>query len=65
MKWIYGEARDILLEKTVSYKINPKYIIAADLNKRVLLVQDLDFPLHYTEDWDKVVYDLVMDSKED
>ena len=59
MKWIYGETNDILLGKTRSFKVNPKYIIAADLNKRILLIQDLDFPLHYTEDWDDVVSDLV------
>ena len=59
MKWIYGETNDILLGETRSFKVNPKYIIAADLNKRILLIQDLDFPLHYTEDWDDVICDLV------
>ena len=59
MKWIYGETHNVLLGETRTYKINPKYVIAVDLNKRVMLVQDIDCPIYYTEDWDNIIYDMV------
>jgi hypothetical protein len=63
MKWIYGEVRSVSNKVLKTYKINPKYIIAVDLNDRELIVEGLlDKNLYYPKEYDgemcKIMYEL-------
>lgn len=59
MKWIYGELRNVNDKPLASYRINPSYIMAVDLNERKLIIKDYEYPLYYSEEWDEEVYSLV------
>lgn len=59
MKWIYAELRNVNDHPLASYRINPSYIMAVDLNDRKLIIKDFDHPLYYTEEWDDEIYNLV------
>ena len=59
MKWIYGELRNVNDRPLASYRINPNYIMAVDLNERRLIIRDFEHPLYYPKEWDDEVYDLV------
>ena len=61
MKWIYAEVRNVNDKPLASYKINPNYIIAVDLNKRQLIVKDFEPPLYYTEEDDDLILKLIKD----
>ena len=63
MKWIYGEVRNISNEVLKTYRINPKYIVAVDLNNRELIVEGLvDKTLYYSKEFDdeicSIIYEL-------
>ena len=45
MKWIYGELRNVNDRPLASYRINPNYIMAVDLNERKLIIKDFEHPL--------------------
>ena len=60
MKWIYGEIRNIYNQSIQSYKINPRYIIAVDLNERKLIVDGLsEKVLYYPKEYDDEMYNIV------
>ena len=60
MKWIYGEIRNIYNQAIQSYKINPRYIIAVDLNERKLIVEGLsEKVLYYPKEYDEEMYNIV------
>lgn len=59
MKWIYAELRNVNDKLLASYRINPSYIIAVDLNDRKLIIKDFEHPLYYSKEWDEEVYNLV------
>ena len=59
MKWIYAELRNVNDKPLASYRINPSYIMAVDLNERKLIIKDYEYPLYYSKEWDDEVYDLV------
>ena len=59
MKWIYAELRNVNDRPLASYRINPNYIMAVDLNERKLIIKNYDYPLYYTKEWDDEVYNLV------
>ena len=59
MKWIYGELRNVNDVLLASYRINPTYIMAVDLNERKIIIKDFKNPLYYTKEWDEEVYNLV------
>ena len=61
MKWIYAEVRNVIDRPLASYKINPNYIIAVDLNERQLVVKDFEDPLYYTEEDDDLILKLIKD----
>ena len=60
MKWIYGEVRNISNKALKTYRINPKYIVAVDLNNRELIVEGLvDKTLYYSKEFDDEVYNII------
>ena len=59
MKWIYAELRNVNDRPLESYRINPSYIMAVDLNERKLIIKDFEHPLYYPKEWDEEVYNLV------
>ena len=59
MKWIYAELRNVNDKPLASYRINPSYIMAVDLNERKLIIKDYEYPLYYSKEWDEEVYNLV------
>ena len=60
MKWIYGEVRNVSNEVLKTYRINPRYIVAVDLNNRELVVQGLvDKTLYYSKEFDDEVYSII------
>ena len=61
MKWIYAEFRNVNNHPLSSYKINPNYIIAVDLNERQLIIKDFTGPLYYNEEDDNLILKLVQD----
>ena len=61
MKWIYAEVRNVNDKPLSSYKINPNYIIAVDLNERKLIVRDFKYSLYYNEEDDNLILKLIKD----
>ena len=61
MKWIYAELRNVINLPLSSYKINPNYIIAVDLNERKLIIKDFADPLYYTKEDDNLILELIKD----
>lgn len=60
MKWIYGEVRNISNKVLKTYRINPRYIVAVDLNKRELVVEGLmDKILYYPKEYDEEMYNII------
>lgn len=60
MKWIYGEIRNISNKVLKTYRINPKYIVAVDLNNRELIVEGLaDKTLYYSKEYDDEMYSII------
>ena len=60
MKWIYGEVRNISNKVLKTYRINPRYIVAVDLNKRELIVEGLmDKVLYYPKEYDEEMYNII------
>jgi hypothetical protein len=50
MKWIYAELRNVNDKPLASYRINPSYIMAVDLNERRLIIKDFEHPLYYSKE---------------
>lgn len=61
MKWIYAELRNVNDVPLSSYRINPSYIMAINLNERKLIIRDFEHPLYYSKEWDDEVYNLIDD----
>ena len=60
MKWIYGEVRNISNKVLKTYRINPRYIVAVDLNDRELIVEGLvDKTLYYPKEFDEEMYSII------
>ena len=60
MKWIYGEVRNSSNKLLNTYRINPKYIVAVDLNNRELIVEGLvDKTLYYSKEYDDEMYSII------
>lgn len=61
MKWIYAELKNVINIPLSSYKINPNYIIAVNLNERKLIIKDFTDPLYYTKEDDNLILELIKD----
>ena len=61
MKWIYAELRNVNDRPLSSYKINPNYIMAVDLNERKLIIKDFANPLYYNAEDDNLILKLIQD----
>jgi len=60
MKWIYAEIRNVYNQPIQSYRINPRYIIAADLNERKIIVDGLvEKVLYYPKEYDEEIYNII------
>ena len=65
MKWIYAELRNVNDRPLASYKINPNYIIAVDLNERKLIIRDFEYVLYYNEEDDDSIFKLIKDQTDE
>ena len=65
MKWIYAEVRNVNDKPLASYKINPNYIIAVDLNERKLIIRDFSHALYYNEEDDDLILKLIKDQTDE
>ena len=65
MKWIYAELRNVNDRPLSSYKINPNYIMAVDLNERKLIIRDFTHPLYYNEEDDDSILKLIEDQTDE
>ena len=59
MKWIYAELRNVNDHPLFSYRINPNYIMAIDLNERKLIIKDFSHPLYYNKEDDNLILKLM------
>ena len=59
MKWIYAELRNVNDHPLESYKINPNFIMAVNLNKRELIIKDFQHPLNYNEEDEEQILNLI------
>lgn len=59
MKWIYAELRDVNDYPIASYRINPKYVMAVNLNEQKLIIKDFEHPLYYTEGSEELILKLI------
>lgn len=59
MKWIYAELRNVNDRPIASYRINPNFIMAVDLNKRQLILKDFQHPLNYNEEDEEQILKLI------
>ena len=59
MEWIYAELRNVNDHPLASYKINPNYIIAVDINERKLIIKDFEYPLYYNKEDDNLILKLI------
>lgn len=64
MKWIYAELRNVNDRPLASYKINPNYIMAVDLNERRLIIKNFEHPLYYNKEDDNLILKLIQDQKD-
>lgn len=65
MKWIYAELRNVNDRPLASYKINPNYIMAVDLNERKLIIKDFAHPLYYNAEDDNLILKLIKDQTDE
>lgn len=65
MKWIYAELRNVNDRPLASYKINPNYIMAVDLNERKLIIKDFADPLYYNEEDENLILKLIKDQTDE
>ena len=61
MKWIYAELRNVNDNPVSSYKINPVYIMAVDLNEQKLIIKDFTHPLYYNKEDENLIFQLIND----
>lgn len=59
MKWIYAELRNIYDVPLETYKINPAYIMAVNLNKQQIIIRDFQHPLNYREEDEEKILKLM------
>lgn len=59
MKWIYAELRNVNDRPLASYKINPAFIVAVDLNEQKLIIKELEHPLYYCKEDEPQIINLI------
>ena len=59
MKWIYAELRNDYECPLASYRINPNFIMAVNLNERELIIKDFQHPLNYNEEDEEQILNLI------
>lgn len=64
-KWIYGAVRSIANTVIYSYRINPKYIKAVDLNTRTFIVEGMKDIFEYRQDDEDLILKLIGGDEDD
>ena len=59
MKWIYGAVMSAANTVMYSYKVNPKKIIAIDLNRRLMIIEGLNDVLKYSVEDEDLILKLI------
>jgi len=59
MKWIYAEVRNVNDRPLASYKINPAFIMAVDLNAQKLIIKEFEHPLYYNKEDESQIINLI------
>ena len=65
MKWIYGAVMSAADTVMYSYRINPKYIKAIDLNKHTMIVDGMDHIFTYDEKDEEIILKLIGGDEDD
>ena len=65
MKWIYGAVMSAANTVIYSYKINPKYIKAVDLNTHTFIVEGMKDIFEYREDDKDLIWKLIGGDEDD
>jgi hypothetical protein len=59
MKWIYGAVMSAAGTVMHSYRLNPKYIIAVDLNNQAMVVNGMKDIFTYREEDEELILKLI------
>lgn len=59
MKWIYGAVMSAAGTVMYSYRLNPKYIIAVDLNNQAMVVNGMDYVFTYRKEDEELILKLI------
>lgn len=65
MKWIYGAVMSVADTVMYSYLVNPKKIIAVDLNRRLMIIDGLNDALKYNTEDEDIILKLIGGDLED
>lgn len=65
MKWIYGAVMSAANTVMYSYKVNPKKIIAIDLNRRLMIIEGLNDALKYDVEDEDLILKLIGGDEDD
>jgi len=65
MKWIYGAVMSAANTVMYSYKVNPKKIIAIDLNRRLMIIEGLNDALKYDIEDEDLILKLIGGDEDD
>ena len=65
MKWIYGAVMSAAETVMYSCKLNPKYIIAVDLNNQTMVVDGMKDTFTYREEDEELILKLIGENEDD
>lgn len=65
MKWIYGAVMSMAGTVMYSYRLNPKYIIAVDLNNQTMVVDGMEESFKYREEDEELILKLIGEDEDD
>ena len=65
MKWIYGAVMSVAETVMYSCRLNPKYIIAVDLNIRTMVVNGMKDIFTYKEEDEELILKLIGEDEDD
>ena len=65
MKWIYGAVMSVTGKVMYSCRLNPKYIVAVDLNNQTMVVKGMKDIFTYREEDEELILKLIGEDEDD
>ena len=65
MKWIYGAVMSVTGKVMYSCRLNPKYIVAVDLNNQTMVVDEMKDIFTYREEDEELILKLIGEDEDD